>query len=125
MQGFKFSQQVLERKLLVRVRQPANFLDGGGGATAENVQAALGVVSSDPDAKAIFINSFGGLTKMDLIAQGLVDFISAKEKDGETLPPIVARLRGTGEEEAAEIVRTRIGVHNMQASLTWLFPLSS
>jgi succinyl-CoA synthetase beta subunit len=43
--------------------QPANFLDGGGGATEANVRAALDVLMSDPDVKVIFVNSFGGITK--------------------------------------------------------------
>ena len=45
-------------------QQPANFLDNGGGATPANVRAALELLFSDPDVKVIFINSFGGLTKM-------------------------------------------------------------
>ncbi|TXT10538.1 hypothetical protein VHUM_02043 [Vanrija humicola] len=84
--------------------KPANFLDGGGGATEANVQAAMNVVLADPDVDVFFINSFGGLTKMDLIAKGVVQNLRARKEKGETIPPIVARLRGTGEEEAREIL---------------------
>ncbi|WOO83131.1 Succinate--CoA ligase [ADP-forming] subunit alpha, mitochondrial [Vanrija pseudolonga] len=84
--------------------KPANFLDGGGGATEANVQAAMNVVLADPDVDVFFINSFGGLTKMDLIATGVVSNLRARKEKGETIPPIVARLRGTGEEEAREIL---------------------
>ena len=83
----------------------ANFLDGGGGATEANVRAAMGVITSDPDADVIFINSFGGLTKMDLIAEGMVKFLRERRDAGERLVPIVARLRGTGEESAAQILK--------------------
>jgi succinyl-CoA synthetase beta subunit len=85
--------------------QPANFLDGGGGATEANVRAAMDVLLSDPDVRVIFINSFGGLTKMDLIANGVVEILRKRQEEGKPTPPIVARLRGTGEEEAKRIVR--------------------
>lgn len=84
--------------------QPANFLDGGGGATVENVRAAMSVVMNDKDADVIFVNSFGGITKMDIIANGMVDYIKQMKAEGKKVPPIVARLRGTGEMEAQEIV---------------------
>lgn len=70
----------------------------------ENVQAAVNTVLADKDAEVLFINSFGGLTKMDLIATGLVENLRARKAAGEKLPPVVARLRGTGEKEAAQIV---------------------
>src|SRR5262249_41264309 len=50
--------------------QPANFLDVGGGATAEKVTAAFKIITSDPDVKAIFVNIFGGIMKCDTIAAG-------------------------------------------------------
>ncbi|BEJ11965.1 hypothetical protein CspHIS471_0204250 [Cutaneotrichosporon sp. HIS471] len=83
---------------------PANFLDGGGGATVANVKAAMSVIMNDPDAKVIFVNSFGGITKMDLIAEEMVKFINAWKAEGKHVPRIVARLRGTGEESAREIL---------------------
>ncbi|BEI81356.1 hypothetical protein CcaverHIS002_0205160 [Cutaneotrichosporon cavernicola] len=84
---------------------PANFLDGGGGATVANVKAAMSVVMNDPDAKVIFVNSFGGITKMDLIAEEMVKYINACKAEGKHVPRIVARLRGTGEESAREILK--------------------
>lgn len=84
--------------------QPANFLDGGGGATEANVRAAMGVILSDPDAKVLFINSFGGITRMDLLARGMVECITRWKQEGHKVPPVIARLRGTGEDEARQIV---------------------
>src|SRR5207302_2580477 len=52
--------------------KPANFLDVGGGATAEKVTAAFKIITSDPDVKAIFVNIFGGIMKCDTIAQGVI-----------------------------------------------------
>lgn len=80
--------------------QPANFLDGGGGATPAKVQAAMGVLLADSDVKAIFVNSFGGITKTDVIAQGIVDILRKRKSQGLGVPKLVVRLRGTGEEEA-------------------------
>ncbi len=74
--------------------QPANFLDVGGGATAEKVTAAFKIISSDPDVKAIFVNIFGGIMKCDTIAQGV---ITAVKETGLKLPLIV-RLEGTNVE---------------------------
>jgi succinyl-CoA synthetase beta subunit len=64
----------------------------------------MDTVLSDADADVIFINSFGGLTKMDLIAEEAVKHINDLKAKGGKIPPIVMRLRGTGEEEAREIV---------------------
>jgi succinyl-CoA synthetase beta subunit len=64
----------------------------------------MDVVLSDPDADVIFVNSFGGLTKMDLIAEEAVNYINARKAKGEKIPPLVMRLRGTGEVSAREIV---------------------
>jgi succinyl-CoA synthetase beta subunit len=74
--------------------QPANFLDVGGGATAEKVTAAFKIISSDPEVKAIFVNIFGGIMKCDTIAQGV---ITAVKEVGLKLPLIV-RLEGTNVE---------------------------
>lgn len=62
------------------------------------------LILADAGADVIFVNSFGGLTKMDLIAAGAVAFINERRAAGGHIPPIVMRLRGTGEEEAREIV---------------------
>jgi succinyl-CoA synthetase beta subunit len=74
--------------------QPANFLDVGGGATAEKVTAAFKIISNDPDVKAIFVNIFGGIMKCDTIAAGV---IAAVKETGLKLPLIV-RLEGTNVE---------------------------
>lgn len=75
--------------------RPANFLDIGGGASAEQMQKALELVLSDPDVKGVFINVFGGITRCDLVAQGI---LAAKERLGIRVP-LVVRLVGTNEEE--------------------------
>lgn len=70
---------------------PANFLDVGGGATKEKVQAAFKIILSDPAVKGILVNIFGGIMRCDVIAQGIVD--AAKEM--EIRVPVVVRLQGT------------------------------
>ncbi len=79
---------------------PANFLDVGGGATAERMSQALDIVLAHPDVKAVFINILGGITRCDEIARGIV------ESQGK-LPrqvPIVIRMIGTREKEGAKIL---------------------
>jgi len=71
--------------------EPANFLDVGGGATAEKVAAAFGIITSDPAVKAIFVNIFGGIMKCDVIAEGV---ITAVKTTGLQVP-LVVRLEGT------------------------------
>jgi len=74
--------------------QPANFLDVGGGATAEKVTAAFKIITSDPEVKAIFVNIFGGIMKCDTIASGV---ITAVKEVGLKIPMVV-RLEGTNVE---------------------------
>jgi succinyl-CoA synthetase beta subunit len=74
--------------------QPANFLDVGGGATAEKVTAAFKIITSDPGVKAIFVNIFGGIMKCDTIAQGVI----AAVKEVGLKVPLVVRLEGTNVE---------------------------
>jgi succinyl-CoA synthetase beta subunit len=74
--------------------KPANFLDVGGGATAEKVTAAFKIITSDPDVKAIFVNIFGGIMKCDTIAQGVI----AAVKEVGLKVPLVVRLEGTNVE---------------------------
>jgi succinyl-CoA synthetase beta subunit len=71
--------------------QPANFLDVGGGATAEKVTAAFKIITADPAVKAIFVNIFGGIMKCDTIAEGV---ITAVKQVGLKVP-LVVRLEGT------------------------------
>jgi succinyl-CoA synthetase beta subunit len=80
---------------------PANFLDVGGGATAERMTQALSVVLSHPAVKVVFINILGGITRCDEMARGIVEA-------QKTLPrkaPIIIRMIGTREKEGAEILR--------------------
>ncbi|MDB6036141.1 MAG: succinyl-CoA synthetase, beta subunit [Verrucomicrobiales bacterium] len=74
--------------------QPANFLDVGGGATAEKVTAAFKIITSDPKVKGIFVNIFGGIMKCDTIAEGV---ITAVKQVGLKVP-LVVRLEGTNVE---------------------------
>ncbi len=80
--------------------QPANFLDVGGGTTAERVAEAFKLITSGSDVKAILVNIFGGIVRCDLIAEGIV---SAVKEVGLTIP-IVARLEGTNVEKGREIL---------------------
>ena len=80
--------------------EPANFLDIGGGAQAEKVAAALRIILSDPNLKAVLFNIFGGITRCDEVARGIL-----KALEGiETNVPMVARLVGTNEEEGRQIL---------------------
>ncbi len=80
--------------------EPANFLDIGGGAKAEKVAAALRIILSDPKVKAVLFNIFGGITRCDEVAQGIL----AALDEVQTEIPMVARLVGTNEEEGRQIL---------------------
>lgn len=80
--------------------KPANFLDVGGGANANRITAALNLVFSNPQAKAVFINILGGITRCDEVAKGILE---AKRQTG-CLKPIIIRLVGTNEEEGRRIL---------------------
>jgi succinyl-CoA synthetase beta subunit len=80
--------------------RPANFLDAGGGSKADEVVTALEVLLSDAKVKALLINIFGGITRCDEVAKGL---LTAVAQTGASLP-IVVRLDGTNEEEGRRII---------------------
>lgn len=80
---------------------PANFLDVGGTANAQTVEAGFRIILSDPNVKAIMINIFGGIVRCDRVAQGVVD---ACKNMGEVPVPIIVRLQGTNAEEAKKII---------------------
>jgi succinyl-CoA synthetase beta subunit len=80
--------------------EPANFLDVGGGAKAEKVAAALRIILSDPKVKAVLFNIFGGITRCDEVARGILDALN----EIKTEVPMVARLVGTNEEEGRRIL---------------------
>jgi succinyl-CoA synthetase beta subunit len=80
--------------------EPANFLDVGGGASPEQIENAFRILSSDPAVKAIFINVFGGILRVDRLAQGV---ISAVRTLGVTLP-VVLRAEGTNVEQGKQML---------------------
>jgi len=79
----------------------SNFLDIGGGAKSETVSAALEVLETDPNVKSVLINIFGGITRCDLVAEGIVEATNGKELKW----PIVIRLDGTNSTEGLEILK--------------------
>ncbi len=79
---------------------PANFLDVGGGANKEKVQAAFKIILSDPKVKAILVNIFGGIMKCDIIAEGII----AAAKEMQIKVPLVVRLQGTNVEKGKEML---------------------
>ena len=81
-------------------KEPANFLDVGGGASKEKVTAALKIILSDKNVKGILINIFGGIMRCDVLAQGVVD--AAKESNISV--PLVVRLAGTNFKEGKKIL---------------------
>lgn len=78
--------------------QPANFLDVGGGATAERVTAAFQLILSNPRVRAVLVNIFGGIVRCDLIADGVINAV----KNVGVNVPVVVRLEGTNAKEARE-----------------------
>lgn len=81
--------------------EPANFLDVGGGASAETVEKGFRIILKDPSVKAILVNIFGGIVRCDRVANGIVE---AYKNIGNINVPIIVRLQGTNAEEAARII---------------------
>ena len=81
-------------------KEPANFLDVGGGATKEKVKAAFKLILSDKNVKGILINFFGGIMRCDVLAKGVVEAV----KEIKLTVPLVVRLAGTNFEEGKEIL---------------------
>lgn len=86
--------------------KPANFLDVGGGASEDQIAAALDILLTDTKASVVFINILGGITRCDEVARGILE---AKKRGGFT-KPMVIRLVGTNEEEGRRIL-TQAGMH--------------
>jgi succinyl-CoA synthetase beta subunit len=85
--------------------KPANFLDIGGGASAEVMAAGLEIVLSDPAVKSVFVNIFGGITACDAVANGIVSALALLEERGETVDkPLVVRLDGNNADEGRAIL---------------------
>jgi succinyl-CoA synthetase beta subunit len=80
---------------------PANFLDVGGGANQQQIEQAFAILLSDPNVKAIFINIFGGILRVDVLANGVVQ----AAKNLSVSVPIVLRLEGTNVEEGRKILK--------------------
>ncbi len=80
--------------------EPANFLDVGGGATADRVAEAFKIILSDPAVKGILVNIFGGIVRCDLIAQGIIQAVD----EVHVSVPVVVRLEGTNAPEGRELL---------------------
>jgi len=80
--------------------RPANFLDVGGGATAEMIEKGFRILIADPDVEAVFINIFGGILRCDILAEGVVSAAKAVDID----VPVIVRLEGTNVEAGREIL---------------------
>lgn len=87
--------------------QPANFLDIGGSSNPEKVVTAMTIILSDPNVKSILFNIFGGITRCDDVARGLVNAFEQMELK----VPIVVRLTGTNEEQGRDILGELSGLH--------------
>jgi succinyl-CoA synthetase beta subunit len=94
---------------------PANFLDVGGGAKADEIVTALEVITSDPKVRVILFNIFGGITRCDEVARGVLE---AMESMGIEMP-IVVRLDGTNDVEGRRIIDTA-GVPTLHVEATML-----
>ena len=85
--------------------KPANFLDIGGGASAEVMANGLEIVLSDPSVRSVFVNVFGGITACDAVANGIVSALELLESRGEALTrPLVVRLDGNNADEGRRIL---------------------
>lgn len=82
----------------------ANFLDTGGKATADTVRRSFEVVLRDPRVRVVLVNIFGGLTRGDVIARGVVEAYEAMRAARAEMPPVVVRIRGTNEAEGQAII---------------------
>ncbi|MDI7274526.1 MAG: ADP-forming succinate--CoA ligase subunit beta [Anaerolineae bacterium] len=87
---------------------PANFLDVGGGARAERISTALNLILQDARVRVVLINIFGGITRCDEVARGVVAALGARP----LALPVVVRLVGTNEEEARAILAQVEGIHS-------------
>jgi succinyl-CoA synthetase beta subunit len=81
--------------------EPANFLDVGGGANAEQIRNAFKILMSDKNVKAVLINIFGGILRCDVLAQGVI----AAVKELGVRVPIVSRMEGTNVEEGKRLLK--------------------
>jgi succinyl-CoA synthetase beta subunit len=81
---------------------PANFLDVGGGANAEQIRNAFRILMSDKEVGAVLINIFGGILRCDVLAEGVI----AAVRDLNVQVPVVVRMKGNNEERGKEMLRS-------------------
>ena len=94
--------------------KPANFLDIGGGASAQVMADGLEIILSDKDVKSVFVNVFGGITACDAVANGIIQALEIlREKPGFQAKPIVVRLDGNNAAAGLEILRSA-GINNIE-----------
>jgi len=86
--------------------EPANFLDVGGGASSQQVGKALDIVLSDKQVRAVLVNIFGGITRCDIVAEGLIQALSKRKMN----LPLIIRLTGTNEEEGRKKLKGIKGI---------------
>lgn len=86
--------------------EPANFLDVGGGASSQQVGKALDIVLFDEQVRAVLVNIFGGITRCDIVAEGLIQALSKREMN----LPLIIRLTGTNEEEGRKKLKGIKGI---------------
>ncbi|MFH1775685.1 MAG: ADP-forming succinate--CoA ligase subunit beta [Chloroflexota bacterium] len=101
--------------------RPANFLDVGGGAAANIIKEGVKLVMNKPEVKAVLINILGGITRCDLVAQGVLEALS----ESPTRKPIAIRMVGTNEEKGTQMLR-QAGVHvnsNMEEAVREILAL--
>jgi succinyl-CoA synthetase beta subunit len=94
------------------ISSPVNFLDVGGGAQAERVQSCVELVLMDPGIKGLLINIFGGITRGDEVAKGILEALEALDVQ----VPVVARVEGTAADAALELLAGSriVGASTMQ-----------
>jgi succinyl-CoA synthetase beta subunit len=80
---------------------PANFLDVGGGASAEQIRNAFRILLGDKDVKAVLINIFGGILRCDVLAEGVI----AAVKELKVEDPVVVRMKGNNEEKGRQMLK--------------------
>jgi succinyl-CoA synthetase beta subunit len=101
--------------------KPANFLDIGGGAQAEIIKRGVTLVMSKPEVKAVLINILGGITRCDIVAQGIIEALN----ESAIKKPIAVRMIGTNEEEGTQMLR-QAGIHaypNMEQAVKQVLKL--
>jgi succinyl-CoA synthetase beta subunit len=88
---------------------PANFLDVGGGASAETVSKAFKILLSDKNVKVVLVNIFGGIMRCDVIAEGIIN----SAKDVGVSIPIVVRLEGTNVDDGKKLLKeSKLNIHS-------------